>query len=227
MASLAGVAPRAHAAIRRSVHCGIGRIEPMDPLIRLSYGAHGPAVVDLQDHLDRAGGTRLPRLVGLGVFDALTMARVMEFQKQEGLATDGAVGPLTVKRLAKKAGKTSPAPLGRCIVVDLINEHLMVYENGRMAFGVRPIKGGAPTDPSTRGVFKVYKRLRHHTSSKYPYPPGNMDFALFFHGAEAIHQGPPTIPSHGCIHVAPSEAERIFNWARNFDIEVVVLKRTR
>ena len=87
----------------------------------------------------------------------------------------------TCRTPSKKPGKTSPPPLGRCIVVDLINEHLMVYENGRMAFGVRPVKGGAPTDPSTRGVFMVYKRLRHHTSSKYPYPPGNMDFALFFH----------------------------------------------
>jgi lipoprotein-anchoring transpeptidase ErfK/SrfK len=111
--------------------------------------------------------------------------------------------------------------------VDLIDERLRAFENGLTKLDFHPIKGGAPSDPSTRGVFKVFKRLRHHTSSKFPIPPGNMDFALFFHGAEAIHQGPPTIPSHGCIHVEPSQAERLFNWAGNADIMVIVLKRTR
>jgi hypothetical protein len=63
-----------------------------------------------------------------------------------------------------------------------------------------------------------------------------MDFSLFFHGPEAIHQGPPTVPSHGCIHVLPLEAERLFNWVhapagffppQTVDVLVFVLKKTR
>ena len=39
--------------------------------------------------------------------------------------------------------------------------------------------------------------------------------------------GPPTIPSHGCIHVEPSQAELLFKWAGNFDVMVIVMKKTR
>ena len=46
------------------------------------------------------------------------------------------------------------------------------------------------------------------------------------HGAEAIHQGAPTGPSHGCVHVAPGDAERLFDWAGAADVMVIVLKTT-
>ncbi len=117
-------------------------------------------------------------------------------------------------------------------MVDLINGRLRAYLNGTKELDFKPIRGGSTSDPSTRGVFKVFKALRKHTSSKFPIPPGNMDFSLFYHGAEALHQGPPTVDSHGCIHVEPSEAERLFNWAGgeksavSNDIMVIVLKFT-
>jgi L,D-transpeptidase catalytic domain/Putative peptidoglycan binding domain len=192
----------------------------------ITYGSFSTEVRLIQEQLDVASSTRLPRLRGEAGFGPLTMARVMEFQAQEGLAPDGDVGPTTKAHLAKRHGNHS-LPLGRCILADLINQRLLAFENGVAKLDIRPIKGGARTDPTTRGVFKVLRRFRHHTSSKYPIPPGNMDFALFFHGAEAIHQGPPTVPSHGCIHVEPSQAERLFNWAGKTDITVIVLKRTR
>jgi hypothetical protein len=88
-----------------------------------------------------------------------------------------------------KGAATTILPSGRCILVDLVNDRLRAFDNGLTKLDFRPIKGGARSDPSTRGVFKVFKRLRHHTSSKFPIPPGNMDFSLFYNGAEAIHQG--------------------------------------
>ena len=70
------------------------------------------------------------------------------------------------------------------------------------------------------------RRLRHHTSSTYPIPPGNMDFSLFYDGLRAIHQGPGDLPSEGCIHVNPPFAERLFDWAGDHDIIVIVVKLT-
>jgi len=52
-----------------------------------------------------------------------------------------------------------------------------------------------------------------------------MDFSLFYYNAEAIHQGPGSLASHGCIHVSPPHAEQLFNWAGSHDVLVVVVKR--
>jgi hypothetical protein len=183
----------------------------------------------LQVQINAAGPTRLPRLDLDQHYGSLTMARVMEFQFHSKFATkdtDGIDGPITQDKL-DKTKSSSPKPAGRVILVDLINSRLRAFKDGKRDLDFKPIAGGSTSDPSTRGVFKVFKRLRHHTSSKFPIPPGNMDFALFYHGAEALHQGPPTVPSHGCIHVAPSQAEQLFKWAGSFDVMVVVLKRTR
>jgi hypothetical protein len=192
----------------------------------LKYGMIDDAVKTLQGQLNQASTTRLPRLPSDSLFDPITMARVMEFQHKVGLTTDGVVGPRTQRSLSAHRGRGGP-PLGRCVVVDLINDRLRAFENGMLRFDFRPIKGGSLTDQSTRGVFKVYKRLRHHTSSTYPEPPGNMDYSLFYHGAEALHQGPPTVPSHGCIHVRPSEAAQLFSWAGQVDLRVIIVKLTR
>lgn len=190
-----------------------------------SYGSFSTDVLGIQGKLDTAGPTRLPRVRGEAGFGPLTMARVMEFQFQQGLRPDGDIGPKTKARLLETKSRPA-APFGRCILVDLIVGRLRAFEDGVLKFDLRPIAGGARTSPTTRGVFNVYRRLRHHTSSKYPYPPGNMDFSLFFHGAEAIHQGPPRIPSHGCVHVEPGDAERLFDWAGAADVMVIVLKTT-
>ncbi len=192
----------------------------------LKYGMVDNTVRELRNQLNQASATQLPRLAADSVFDPLTIARVMEFQSKMNLTTDGVVGPKTQASLDAHRGHGSP-PSGRCVVADLINERLRAFDSGSLRFDFKPIKGGNATDPSTRGVFKVFKRLRHHTSSKYPIPPGNMDYALFYHRAEALHQGPPTIPSHGCIHVRPSEAAQLFTWAGNLDLIVIVLKLTK
>lgn len=171
----------------------------------LAYRQNSPAVGVLPTRLNSAGPTRLPRLVPDEDYGPLTMARVMEFQFRQKFSTadtDGKVGPKTQAKL-DAAASSSPKPAARVIVADLINERLRAYEDGILKLDFRQIKGGTSADPSTRGVFKVFKRLRHHTSSEFPDPPGNMDFSLFYHRGEALHQGPEKVPSHGCIHVEP------------------------
>jgi lipoprotein-anchoring transpeptidase ErfK/SrfK len=194
--------------------------------VLLKYGMVDPAVKDLRARLNGASTTRLPRLALDTSFDIMTMARVMEYQSRRGLATDGVVGPKTHRSLNAQPNRPS-APLGRCVVVDLINNQLYAFESGAQQFHFLRIKGGSTTDPSDRGVFKVRRRLRYHTSSQFPEPPGNMDFSLFYNKGEALHQGPTTAESHGCIHVRPVEAEQLFNWAGQVDLMVIVVKLTR
>jgi hypothetical protein len=204
----------------------------------LKLGTNSPEVGALQQQLNSRGVTRLPRLSGDNNYDPLTMARVMEFQFNSKFAlasTDGIVGPITQAKL-DSTPSSSPGPSGQVVIVDLINRRLRAYRDGVLECDFSPIIGGSASDPSTRGVFKVYKAFRYHTSSKFPKPKGNMDFSLFYHGAEALHQGSPTKASHGCIHVAPGQAEKLFRWAGGTDatagqavnnVMVIVLKQTR
>jgi len=193
----------------------------------LRYGMDSRDVEDLQRRLNCFNPTRLPRLNPDRKYGVLTMARVMEFQFQQGLGVDGIAGPNTLGRLSG-GPSNCPVPVpaqGRCIVVDLINGKLIAFKNGTAELRISPIAGGSASDPSDRGVFPMSsRRLRHHTSSQFPIPPGNMDFSLFYNGGEAIHQGPPTVPSHGCIHVGPPFAQQVFNWAGQFDVLVIVVK---
>jgi hypothetical protein len=182
----------------------------------------GSTVEELQKRLNCLSPTRLPRLATSGTFDLHTKVRVMEFQWQHKLKADGIVGKKTLGRLGTPTCATTSAPAGRSIVVDLVNYALHAYRDGVEEVTASPIRGG----PSTHaGVFQMSsRRLRNHTSSTYPIPPGNMNFSLFFDGVKAIHEGPGSIESHGCIHVNPPYAERLFNWAGVHDVVVIVVK---
>ena len=190
----------------------------------LQQGSSGAAVETVQRQLNCCNPTRLPRLVPDGVYGVATMTRVMEYQSQHRLLTDGKVGPNTSRSLGgtPAACTNAAAPSGRCIVVDLIHNRLTAYLNGLQQLMVQPIRGGRPGAESDRGVFQMSsRRLRHHTSSVYPTPPDNMQFSLFYNRGEAIHQGSAAVASHGCIHVPAPYAEQVFNFAGSFDVIVI------
>jgi L,D-transpeptidase catalytic domain len=76
---------------------------------------------------------------------------------------------------------------------------------------------------STPGMFQMTsRRLRRHSSSEFP-GKDKMDFSLFYHEGEALHQGDPSIQSHGCIHVPAPHAEQLFDWASSTDIWVIII----
>jgi hypothetical protein len=113
--------------------------------------------------------------------------------------------------------------------VDLVHKELTAFEDGVKQLRLAPISGGSSRHPSTRGVFQIdrKRRYREHTSKEFPAPPGkrNMDFAQFYHRGEAFHQGNPKVASHGCIHIAPPGAERLFDWVGKDpkDVRVIVV----
>jgi hypothetical protein len=182
----------------------------------------------MQDQLNRCAPTRLPLLVVDKDFGVLTKARVMEFQFNQKLSVDGIAGTTqTLPRLAKVAAavRTAVQPRGRSILINLVHNKLVAFEDGTVVMTIQPIHGGSPGDPSTQGVFPMTsRRLRHHTSSTFPEPPDNMQFAMFYNGGEAIHMGPPNEPSHGCIHVGPPSIEKLFNFVGSSNELVIVVK---
>jgi L,D-transpeptidase catalytic domain/Putative peptidoglycan binding domain len=194
----------------------------------LHRGMKSPAVGAMQEQLNRCAPTRLPLLDVDNDFGVLTKARVMEFQFNQKLSVDGIAGTTeTLPRLATVAAKSKTAvtPGGRSILVNLVHNKLIAFENGKVVMTIQPIRGGSPGDPSTQGVFAMTsRRLRHHTSSKFPEPPDNMQFAMFYHGGEAIHMGPPTEFSHGCIHVGHPSIETLFKFVGSSDELVIVVK---
>jgi lipoprotein-anchoring transpeptidase ErfK/SrfK len=63
--------------------------------------------------------------------------------------------------------------------------------------------------PTFKGYLS-YQREKMHISHKYHAP---MPYALFFKDGCAFHQGDPAVASHGCIHLAASDAKWLFDWA--------------
>jgi lipoprotein-anchoring transpeptidase ErfK/SrfK len=114
----------------------------------------------------------------------------------------------------------------RTITVDLAGKTLKAYQDGAL-FMETPISGGRAGHPTSVGVFSIdpHRRFKHHTSSVYPPPKGGapMNYALFFHGGEAIHQGDPNVPSHGCIHVGHADAPKLFDWVAHHPVTVSII----
>lgn len=204
--------------------------------VTLTLGMSGVHVAGLIHGLNRLSPTRLPRLTG-ETYSPLTMARVMEFQFDHRLPTDGVFGPHTAahfhRLLSRLSHSTSgTAPRGKAVVVNLMShpQHLTAYEDGRERVGLAGMQchGGSTEYPSTRGVFKVYERDRHHTSTVYPIPPDNMQFAVYYNpkGGEALHFGPNYLASHGCIHLDLISASKMFEFAAGLDVIVIVVGLT-
>jgi predicted outer membrane repeat protein len=74
----------------------------------LSLGSSGPDVADVQQQLNSSPPTNLPLLNVDGVFGQRTLARVREFQGNNGLKADGIVGPLTRAAFQRRSVDVPP-----------------------------------------------------------------------------------------------------------------------
>jgi len=112
------------------------------------------------------------------------------------------------------------------ILVDLTEQWLGAYENGRLVFSTPAATGKAGTETPT-GIFQITARHRTHTSSLYKtandeeqYP---MDNAMRFHiGPDNVSYWlhardlPGRPASHGCIGLYDEEMQkRVFNTPDN------------
>jgi len=86
----------------------------------LALGAFGAAVTQLQNALNQLP-SKLAKLTADGAFGPKTRSRVVEFQGDNGLETDGIVGPITWEKLLALVAALADVPrtndLGRLAVV--------------------------------------------------------------------------------------------------------------
>ncbi len=87
--------------------------------------------------------------------------------------------------------------------VDISSKTMYVYENGKQLYKWR-VNTAMRGYKTRTGNFGVLFIDIDHKSSKYPKPNGGapMNYAIFYSGDYAIHQGSVTdAGSHGCIRL--------------------------
>lgn len=135
------------------------------------------------------------------------------------LARDAAV---VTTNTTPPAGVTN----GRWIDVDLAQQSLAVYDQGKMVFATIIATGAEPmfTRP---GLFPIYKKKELETMQGERGTPNyyyleNVPWTMYFDKARALHGaywrarlGYPQ--SHGCVNLYPGDAHWLFNWANEGD----------
>lgn len=187
------------------------------PVLRL--GSRGAAVVTLQKRL--AALHYFDVGPADGVFGANTYHAVVAFQKVQGLARDGIVGPATSARLARPY---VPAPRYRLatssVEVNLAKQVVYYvrggtiqriidastgsgawyYSQGRWARAITPT-----------GRFRIYWRYSNGWQSG---PLGSLYRPNYFYRGYALH-GMTSVPaypaSHGCVRMTVSTMDRMWS----------------
>ena len=187
------VSPRHHVDVRRRM---------------LDRGDRGDGIQALLRRLDELGYAVADRSVTR--FDGAVLQSVWAFQKAQGIAVDGVVGPATRARLRDplpvRARHASPSDH---LEVDKERQLLLVVRDGRVVRVVNASSAGIPGYVTPEGRFRVFRRVEGIDVS----PLGRLWNPLYFYRGYAIH-GSTTVPSvpasHGCVRVPLWEAVRLF-----------------
>jgi len=186
------------------------------PTLRL--GAHGSAVVTLQQRL--AALHYFDVRTADGVFGPNTYHAVIAFQKVQGLARDGVVGPVTWAKLAKPY---VPAPRYRLatssLEVNLARQVLYYVRNGAIQRIVDVSTGsGAWYYSQGRWARAITPTGRFHLYWRYngwqAGPLGSMYRPNYFYAGYAVH-GMTSVPaypaSHGCVRMTVPTMDRMWS----------------
>jgi lipoprotein-anchoring transpeptidase ErfK/SrfK len=185
---------------------------------QLRLGSRGSAVVTLQQRL--AALHYFDVGAADGVFGQNTYHAVIAFQKVQGLARDGVVGPATRARLAKPY---VPAPRYRLatasLEVNLAKQVIYYVRNGTIQRIIDASTGsGAWYYSQGRWARAITPAGRFHIYSRYngwqAGPLGSLYRPNYFHGGYAVH-GMTSVPaypaSHGCVRMTVPTMDRMWS----------------
>lgn len=185
------------------VWMGIGTA---DAATNLRQGSRGTQVVQLQQQL-----TELGYDVGKvdGLFGPATRHAVIAFQKVNGLARDGIVGPRTRAALRAPAAATPARSLtGTYVEVDLTRQVLILAKDGKTV-RVYNVSTGKASTPTPVGRFVVERRIDGWRTSRL----GTLWRPAYFHRGFAIH-GYSSVPSYpassGCVRIPYASMNRLW-----------------
>ncbi len=117
---------------------------------------------------------------------------------------------------------------GRWIEINLFEQTIAVYENETLVYATL-ISTGLPGWWTRPGLFQIYVKLEADTM-RGAFEPDRADFyyledvpyTMYFDEARALHgaywhNGFGYPRSHGCVNLAPGDAQWIYNWAGDGD----------
>jgi N-acetylmuramoyl-L-alanine amidase len=183
----------------------------------LRIGSRGADVLALERRL---AGLRYDVGRVDSVFDNSTFHGVVAFQKVNGLARDGAVGPKTRAKLARPASpRVIVRRAGSSLEINL-SRQVMIYARGGGIVRIFDISSGSgrlyTVDGQTRraitptGNFRITRKINAWRTSKL----GRLYRPAYFYGGYAVH-GSWSVPaypaSHGCVRVTIAVMDRLYN----------------
>lgn len=177
-------------------------------------GSRGAVVRVLQRSLRRM--RYAARLTG--VYDSATADAVMAWRKVNGRRRVWSAGRGVVRAIAARRGayRVRHRVRGNHAEADLSRQIMALVERGKL-HRVYHVSSGAPSTPTIRGRFSVYRK-----------DPGTnslgMVHSTYFRGGYAVHgyKSVPTYPaSHGCLRVPIRDAWAIYNWFGHGDRVIV------
>ncbi len=178
--------------------------------------AHGPDEVAADRAAENFGEpTRLSQ-TGRGIVRRYRSKRAFNFGATEEEFVDAKKQPWIEKVDVHFKSTTIDTKYGQTIPTGTATAHYAA-NNAKLADFSLPVAGGNPwTGLTDRGTFSVHRIEGIGYSDRYlpegegPHnkyakvgPKGlsaSMHYAVFFHGGQALHQGPLMVGSHGCVH---------------------------
>jgi len=116
-------------------------------------------------------------------------------------------------------------PGDKWIEIDLFEQTIAAYEGARMVYATM-ISSGRTATATPTGLYRVHYKLREGKMSNPDVEDGSpawyyiedVPWTLYFHGGYSIHaafwhDAFGFLRSHGCVNLAPRDAEWFFNWS--------------
>jgi lipoprotein-anchoring transpeptidase ErfK/SrfK len=99
--------------------------------------------------------------------------------------------------------------------VDISAKKAWLIQDGQIAYGPVPVTTGRKGFRTPPGTFKVSFKSKDHVSTIYD---AEMPYSVFFNGGVAFHQGSLKVPSHGCVHLSRTAAQKFFGSLNRGDV---------
>jgi len=155
-------------------------------------------------------------------YTALVQGAVMAFESDQGLTSDGSVGPQVWTALLRAAvhHRVVRQPYDYIEVSEGSPETLSVWRDGRIVY-TSPCNTGIAAAPTAPGTYPVYARYLSTTMSGTnpdgtPYSDPGVPYVAYFNGGDAVHgflrPGYGYPQSLGCVELPYSAAAVVFNY---------------
>lgn len=139
---------------------------------------------------------------------------------RETVAFERTIDGSIVRRTAIARPRPAGVPAAAFWVhVDREEQVLTAYEGDRWVFAT-VVTTGNDAHPTPSGIFRVYQKTRFQTmrGDEGEYRVEEVPFTMFFRNDFALHAAPwhdrfGARGSHGCVNLAPADAEHLFAWA--------------